>query len=401
MPELDNLSQDAHRILQTKSSHIRSLMRELCAIPSVDGAIEDVLTRVVQEAEMLGFDSIETDSMGCLLASIGEGPLTVLYDAHLDTVGIGDRSDWEHDPFVGRLDGDILYARGACDTKGCIPGMLYGLWLARELGSLDGKRLVYYGSLEEQCDGQAPRVLVEMDGLKPDVVVIGEPTDMQVYHGQRGRVEFALEIKGQSAHASMPHLGDNPLYKMASFLTNVVKLNDRLGKQESPVGAGSVAATDIACTTASINAVPSEATVFLDRRLALGEGVEEACKELEACIPSEWAADATLRVLVYDEPSYNGFRYPVDKVFPAWQLPEHDPLLNAALETYLAAYGERGSLGMWPASTNGTYWMGVAGIPSIGFGPGDLRFAHRIDEHVHLDDVVQATLFYALLPAKL
>jgi len=391
----------AHRWLKTSEPSIRTFMRELCATSSVDGEIADVLERVRQEAIKLHFEDIWTDSMGCLLTAIGKGPVTILYDAHLDTVGIGDADDWDHDPFKGCVVEDVLYARGACDTKGCIPGMLYGLALARDLGLLEGKRVLYYGSLEEQCDGQAPHVLVEVDGLHPDYVVIGEPTNMQVYHGQRGRVEFALHMTGRSAHASMPHLGENPLYKLAPFLANVAALNERLGRTTSPVGSGSVAATDMTCRTASINAVPSDATVFMDRRLALDEDVETVRRELEACVPQEHRGAARLSILHYDEPSYNGFRYPVEKVFPAWTLPRDHPYLDAGLKTYQHAFGKKGKLGMWPASTNGTYWMGVAGIPSIGFGPGELRHAHRPEEQVRMADVVQATLFYALLPAFL
>lgn len=401
MKDERTLVAEARALLETQESNLRRFMRELCATPSVDGDIAAVLEKVRAEVQHLGYDDVTIDSMGCLVAAMGEGPTTVLYDAHLDTVGIGERADWEHDPFEGRLEGDVLYARGACDTKGCIPGMVYGIAMARELGLLDGMRLVYYGSLEEQCDGQAPRVLVEVDGVRPDYVVIGEPTDMQVYHGQRGRVEMAVRISGRSAHASMPQLGDNPLYKLAPILEGLEALNDALGTSESPVRAGSIAATDLHCTTASINAVPSEAVLYIDRRLALGEDVDTALAEVRACVPEAYRERISVDVLTYDEPSYNGFRYPVKKVFPAWRMPEEHPYIQAGLAAYKQVFEKPGELGLWPASTNGTYWNGVAEIPSLGFGPGNLKHAHRMDEQVRMQDVVAAALFYALLPSYL
>jgi len=397
----DGLIHAAKQLLLKHETGMRRFMREICAIPSVDGEIGAVLARVEQEAVALGYDQIFIDSIGCLVACMGRGSDTFLYDAHLDTVGIGDPTDWNHDPFRGWIDKDVLYARGACDTKGCIPGMIYGIAMARELGLLEGKRLIYYGSLEEQCDGQAPRVLVEVDGLRPDYVVIGEPTDMNIYHGQRGRVEIGLKATGRSAHASMPELGENPLYMLAQVLNRLEAHNESLGQNLDPIAAGSIAATDLHCTTASINAVPSEATLFLDRRLGLDEELQTVLEQVRTCIPEELQGKMAIEILRHDAPSYNGFSYPVEKVFPAWRLPEEDPFLQAGLKTHAAVYGRPGRLGLWPASTNGTYWMGTAGIPSLGFGPGSLNHAHGLDEQVQLRDVVQAALFYTFLPAYL
>jgi putative selenium metabolism hydrolase len=392
---------EVHSTIASQSAKIRAFMREICAIPSMDGQIEAVAERVEEELASLGYEEIFYDRMGCLLAGIGDGPRTVLYDAHLDTVDIGKRSDWGWDPFEGKVEGDLLYARGACDTKGCVPGMVYGLSLAYRFGLLDGVRAYFYGSLEEQCDGLAPRVLVEEDRLRPDYVVIGEPTDMGVYLGQRGRVEMVIDVRGRSAHASMPQEGDNPLYKLPQVIKRVQELNDRLSTRETILGPGSIAATDLRCTTASINAIPSSCTLYLDRRLGLGEEVEAVLAEVQRCIPSELTPDMELRVLKYDEASYTGYSYAIDKIFPAWLMSTEHPYVRAALNASRFAYGHEAPTGTWPASTNGTYWMGVAGIPSIGFGPGELRYAHTTDEQVSLGDVVEATVFYALLPAFL
>ena len=105
--------------------------------------------------------------------------------------------------------------------------------------------------------------------------------------------------------------------------------------------------------------------------------------------------------LFYDEPSYTGFVFPVSKYYPAWLLEESHPLLRAGQQAIEGLWGEKRPLGCWDFSTNGTYWAGKAGIPCVGFGPGDEKFAHAPDEHVPLDEVVDATAWYAALPKLL
>jgi len=395
---MQTLQQQILSCLDDHEDNIRTFMRELCAINSADGKIGSAVQRTAAEMEKLGFHSIRTDRMGCLIGAVGNGPVSILYDAHLDTVGVGNMADWGWDPFEGKMEDDVLYARGACDTKGCIPGMVYGLAAAAHACALDGFTLYYYGSLEEQCDGLAPRVLVEEEGLRPDFVVIGEPTNLAVFHAQRGRIEMAVRFAGKSAHASMPEAGDNPTYKMAPFLQAMQQLNKYLANQGDELRKGSVAVTDISCETPSINAVPSSCTAYLDRRLGIGELPEDAAAEIRSCIPDAHRDASSAELLVYEEPSYTGYVRAVEKVFPAWELPLYHPYVQSGIRAAEAVLGKPASTGGWPASTNGAYWQGTAGIPSIGFGPGDLIHAHSLQEQVRMADVVTAARFYALLP---
>jgi acetylornithine deacetylase/succinyl-diaminopimelate desuccinylase-like protein len=103
--------------------------------------------------------------------------------------------------------------------------------------------------------------------------------------------------------------------------------------------------------------------------------------------------------LFYDEPSYTGFVFPVDKYFPAWALEENHPLVQAGQLAREQIGLPQAPSGKWNFSTNGIYWGGKAGIPSIGFGPGDEETAHTVNDSVPLDDMVKATEFYALLPS--
>ena len=194
-------------------------MRELCAIPSIMGQIGAVGQRVIDEMQRLGFDEARFDQMGNVIGRIGSGPRVLLYDSHLDTVDIGDRADWGWDPFKGKVENGVLYARGAGDEKQSTPGMIYGLALARDLGLLEGYTVYYFGNMEEDCDGQCCQVLVEVEKIKPDFVVVGEPTEMNVYRGHKGRVELKVVAKGRSAHAASNELGDNAIYKLLPVIS--------------------------------------------------------------------------------------------------------------------------------------------------------------------------------------
>ena len=259
--------------------------------------------------------------MGNTVGKIGNGERILVYDSHIDTVGIGAADEWDWDPFEGKVEDGILYARGACDEKGSTPGMIYGLAIARSLGLLDGWTAYYFGNMEEWCDGIAPHAFVEHEGIRPDFVVIGEPTKMQIYRGHKGRVELKAVAKGRSAHAASNHLGDNAIYKALPLVEGISRLEPQLGNHPF-LGPGKITATDIEVETPSLNAVPNQCTVYIDRRVTFGEDLEAVIEQVRGLIPqaNQEAGDVTLEMLYYDDPSYTGFVFPVEKYFPAWAL---------------------------------------------------------------------------------
>lgn len=384
---------------------IIQFLRDICAIPSMDGQLKDVGECIQDKMKKLSFDEARFDKMGNTIGRIGNGPKTIVFDSHIDTVGVGDPSEWDWDPFKGKIEDGRLYARGACDEKGSTPGMIYGLAFARDLGLLDGYTAYYFGNMEEWCDGIAPNAFVEADPqVRPDFVVIGEPTKMQIYRGHKGRIELKITAHGRSAHAASHYLGDNAVYKMMAVITQIRELDRRMrfGMGYHDVqGFPSIAVTDVSARTASINAVPDQFTIYIDRRITLNEPREEVIETIRGLIPDYLQDEIHVEELFYDAPSYTGFVFPVSKFYPPWLLEETHPLTQAGQETIEALWGEKRQLGTWDFSTNGTYWAGKAEIPSIGFGPGDEKTAHMRDENVPLDEVVEATEFYALLPGML
>lgn len=383
--------------VQEQRDDILTFFREIVAIPSMESQIHEVGERVEAEMKKLGFDEVFWDKMGNVVGRIGDGDKILLYDSHIDTVGIGDPDEWEWDPFQGKVEDGVFFARGACDEKNSTPGMIYGLALAKELGLLEGITAYYFGNMEEWNDGSAPHAFVQTEGIKPDFVVIGEPTKMQVYRGQKGRVEFGITAKGKSAHAASNYLGDNAIYKLLPIIERIKDLEPELGDHDY-LGHGRITVTDMHVKTPSINAVPDEATIYVDRRVTLGETPEGELARLQEIVGDR--SDITVEILMYEVPSYTGFVFPLEKIYPAWLLEEEHPLVQAGVAAGKAAYEAMGT-GKWDFSTNGIYWAGKAGIPSIGFGPGDEIHAHTVLDQVKLDDVVSATEWYALLPAML
>ncbi|HRY30643.1 MAG TPA: YgeY family selenium metabolism-linked hydrolase [Elusimicrobiota bacterium] len=403
---------EAVRLIQDQAQKDRAkiikFFREIVAIPSMDSKIGPVGRRIAKEMKALGFQNVGFDKMGNIYGRIGKGSKVLLYDSHIDTVGLGDPKAWKWDPFKGKVENDILYARGACDEKCSTPGMIYGLAYAQRMGLLDGWTAYYFGNMEEWCDGIAPNSLHKTEKIAPDFVVIGEPTRMQIYRGHRGRLELEVVAKGKACHASMPHLGDNAIYKMSRFIQDVEALGPRI--HEDPfLGRGTAVVSIIESKSPSINAVPDECTVYIDRRTTFGETKESVLEQFRG-LPT--AKDVEIKEMFYDTPSYTGFVFKVDKYFPAWCLPEEHPLVQGGLETrrllgldtkYPFPFKDRtpGESYRWDFSTNATYWAGKAGIPSIGFGPSNEVYAHTVLDQCSLEELVDSVGFYALFPSLL
>jgi putative selenium metabolism hydrolase len=345
--------------VQDNRGNIIRFLRDICAIPSMDGQLKEVGERIGAEMNKLGFEEVRFDKMGNIMGRIGSGKRVIVYDSHIDTVGVGDPTTWGWDPFKGKVENGVLFARGACDEKGSTPGMVYGLSFAKELGLLEDTTAWYFGNMEEWCDGIAPNAFVEVDPkIKPDFVLIGEPTKMQIYNGHKGRVELKITASGRSAHAASHYLGDNAVYKMMAIITQIRELDRRMrfGMGYHPVqGFPSVAVTDVSARTASLNAVPDQFTIYIDRRITLSEPRDEVIAQIKGLIPDYLQDEIHVEELFYDAPSYTGFVFPVSKFYPPWLLDDAHPLTQAGQRTIEALWGEKRALGTWDFSTNGTY----------------------------------------------
>ncbi|MEE8523423.1 MAG: YgeY family selenium metabolism-linked hydrolase [Thermoanaerobaculia bacterium] len=373
-------------------------LREMIAIPSESLKEGERCERIRQEYERLGFDEVFFDRLGNVIAKVGSGPLEILLDGHVDCVGVGDPASWDFDPFEGKHEDGKIWGRGAVDELPAVACMAYGAKILRERGLPDGVTLYLSASvMEEDCDGYCLLHMIEKEGIRPHVVVLGEPTDLAVYRGHRGRLEATITTRGKSVHAAHCDLGVNALYKMAPIIADVEALNGGLADDDF-LGKGTVAVSFIECTSPSLNAVPDSARIYIDRRLTAGETVEKALQELRD-LPH--LGDAEVELLEYDVTSWRGEHAHQEKYFPTWVLPEDHALVRGVASSVEAVLGESPKISRWTFSTNGVASMGRHGIPTVGFAPGLEELAHSTGEWVAEADLVKATAVYSLIPELL
>jgi len=373
-------------------------LREIIAIPSESCQEGRVIQHIKQEMLKVGFDEVTIDGMGNILGRIGSGKTILAIDAHVDTVGIGNPEQWQHDPFEGKFENGIIYGRGAADQEGALPAMIYGAKIIKDL-KLEGDYTLYIvGSVqEEDCDGLCWQYIVNEDGIRPECVVITDSTDCQVRRGHRGRMEIGVTTTGVSCHASAPERGDNAIYKMNRIIAEIEQLNPRL-KGHDFLGKGTIAVTYIDCKTPSFNAVPDRCYIHLDRRLTVGDTKESAVEEVKEAIRRA-GVEAEVVVPLYDTPGYKGLVYTTEKYYPTWIVEENHPVIRAAVGAYETLFDTKvGKVGSWVFSTNAVSVAGMFGIPCVGFGPGKEIHAHSVNDQVAVEQLVQAAAFYAAFP---
>lgn len=390
------------------------------------------------EMHKLGFDKVEIDPMGNLLGYMGTGKTLIAFDGHIDTVGIGNIDNWTFDPYEGFETETEIGGRGTSDQEGGIVSAVYGAKIMKDLGLLNDKYTVLVTATvqEEDCDGLCWQYIIKEDGIRPEFVVINEPTDGGIYRGHRGRMEIRVDVKGVSCHGSAPERGDNAIYKAAEILLDVRALNGNdaadgteikglvkmLEEKYNPqykeanfLGRGTITASEIFFTSPSRCAVADSCAFSLDRRMTAGETWESCLDEIRA-LPAvkKYGSDVVVSMYEYDRPAYTGLVYPIECYFPTWVIPEDHAITKAMEASYKGLYGDKrlGESGphatekredrplvdKWTFSTNGVTIMGRNGIPCIGMGPGAESQAHAPNEITWKDDLVRCAAVFAALP---
>ena len=410
-------------------------LRDLIKIPGESCGEEGVIRRIAEEMEAVGFDKVEIDGLGNVLGYMGRGERLIAFDAHIDTVGLGEMTNWKFDPYEGYETELEIGGRGASDQLGGIVSSVYGAKLMKELNLIPaGTAILVTGTVqEEDCDGMCWQYIHNVGNVTPEFVVITEPTDGGVYRGHRGRMEIRVEVKGVSCHGSAPERGDNAIYKMAEILKEVEALNENgcgdeveikgLVKMLDPrynpdhyedarfLGRGTVTTSQIFFTSPSRCAVADSCAVSLDRRMTAGETWDSCIKEIEA-LPACKKHNARVEMYMYDRPAWTGLVYETECYFPTWINKETAPHVQAVADAHKALYGEkrmgapaamekreRPLIDKWTFSTNGVSIQGRYGIPCVGFGPGAESQAHAPNEMTWKEDLVRCAAVYALTPS--
>jgi len=368
----------------------------LIRIKSMSGQEEEIIRFIEQKMKALGYDEVIIDSMGNILGRIGNGEKSILFDSHVDTVTVNDEAEWDIPPFSGEIVDGYLYGRGSVDMKSSVAASVYAGAIAKKLG-LDSSKTIYVSCtvFEEDCDGENLKHLFRELNLKPNYVVICEPSNNKIALGHKGKAQISIKTQGVSAHGSAPEKGVNAIYEMAEIIQRVEKVNAELMKKDAP--RGTLVMSKISSTSASLNAVPSECEVYLDRRTVLGETEDAIKKEMDELIEDK---KATWEVGTLHRKSWTGMDIKYEPFHPAWKIDLNHELTQACIAAYRENFGnDPAGYDFWDFSTNAVTPVSL-GIPTIGFGPGEYKLAHMRNENCKVEQIIDACGFYTRLIQK-
>lgn len=394
---MNKLKEKISQIAESFRNDVVNFLREIIAVPSLNGHEEAVVERIKAEMLKIGYDKVWSDPLGNLMGIIGSGDRIIALDGHCDTVGVGNADNWHCDPFKGDYRNHIIYGRGACDQKGGLASAIYAGKIIKEIGIPSGVSLLVVASvLEEDYEGLCWHYILENNKIKPEVVLLTEPSNLQIKIGQRGRIEVKVQAVGISCHGSAPDRGENAIYKIAPIIQDIEQLNQKF--QSTPgtsiLGKATITATNVCSTAPSLCAVADSAVLHLDRRLTAGDTMDTCLKEIEE-LPAVKAVKAGVFMPEYKVQSYTGLIYPCQAYYPMWLMEKGHPAVQKAIRAYEKQFVQKAPVGVWDFSTNGVAIKGMYDIPTIGFGPGREEFAHKPDEQIHEDELIRAMEFYA------
>lgn len=375
-----------------------SFCQDLIRLKSLSGEEGKVADRVVKEMEELGYDQITTDPYGNVIGKInGNGERSILFEGHMDVVDVPTPGDWTVDPFGGEIKDDKIYGRGAADMKTALAAMIYGV--AELAGQAEGAD-IYIAAIiyEEIFEGVGFGKVLDI--IKPDAVVLGEPNDLEIAIGQKGRAEIVLETFGVNAHSAHPEVGVNAINHMIPLLNELGSLpvieSEILGK-------GIMVTTDIVSSPypgASI--IPDRCRVTLDRRLVENESRESVLEPIRSKIDALSVESESFRAkvsyAVEELPTYTGKSLKSERFYPGWVLDDDHSLVLKARQAF-TDLGEVAVIGRYVFCTDGSECAGKRNIPTIGIGPAKAEMAHVVDECVEIEKIISAAEIYSRLAA--
>ncbi len=381
--------------IKEKEEEIIAVLKKMIQLESKSGQEEEMAQFLADEMRRRNYDQVEFDSVGSVLGRVGQGDNVMLFDAHLDTVVAGEEAEWKHPPYEGkRVEGNI-WGRGSCDDKGPLAAFLLTGELIKELGLYEDWTFYFSGTvMEEVCEGITLGHLLEEKEINPDYVVIGEASELKICRGHRGRILLEANFAGQALHASDHNDKDHAIYKALPFISAVPNLDKKL-PEDPDLGQGDICVTKVECQSNSLNSTPANCKVILDRRTTTKDSKESVLQEL-AELPG--AEEAQTKIRDFQGQSYRGVDIEAEEFYPAWIMAEDNKLIQAGIKAYENATNKEAEVDVWGFSTNGNYSQGKEGIPTIGFGPGEMELCHALNERLNLEQFWPAVKFYTMLP---
>jgi putative selenium metabolism hydrolase len=372
-----NIEQEVVRFLQ-----------DLVHARGIGGELADVADVAVRRMHSLGFDKVWQDEVGNVIGmrrGNKPGPRLV-FDAHMDTVEVGDRTAWKHDPFGGELSEGKIWGRGAIDDKGSLAAFTVALAsMPRE--AIFGEVYAVGTVGEEQLEGAALDYV--LDAIKPDGVIIGEPTDCRLGIGHKGRARVNLNLHGVACHSSSPEVGVNAIDKAMEAIRRVRQIAP---VEDSLLGCSVMEPIQIISSPfPSASTIPYACQVVFDRRMVRGETRQTVIELHRKALNG--LDDCTIDFEEVEISSYTGKTIKNLDFHPAWAIEPDSQWVQLSLKGMKAAGIPEVYYGT-PYCTNGSGSAGERGIPTILFGPGSVLLAHMTDEYSEVADLVRSVYGY-------
>lgn len=362
----------------------------------------DVLKKYMLD---MGFDVVETDGYGNVIGKIrGKRPgRKILFDGHIDTVPVTDEGIWDYPPFSAEIHDDKIFGRGASDMKGAVAAMACAAGSFAEDTGKDFEGEIYVaGVVHEECfEGIAAREVSKK--VKPDYVIIGEASNLNIKVGQRGRAEIVLESFGKPCHSANPEKGINSVYKLSKTISELQKLKP---PQHEILGDGILELTDIKSSPyPGASVVPEYCRATYDRRLLVGETKESVLSPIVELLDKMMAEDPLMKVkasyAIGREKCYTGDEIEGERFFPGWLYDENMEFIQT-VKTELEQMGFTPSITQYNFCTNGSHYAGEAGIKTFGLGPSREDLAHTVNEYIEIDQLTNVTeCYYGAIKALL
>ena len=310
------------------------------------------------------------------------GPVVVL-NTHLDTVPAGE--GWSVDPFAGVVRDGRVWGLGTSDAKGQAVAMLAALAEVRPRAG----EVVFAGVVDEELGSQGARELVK--GLKADYAIVGEPTRLRVAIAHRGSVRPRIVVHGKAAHSSTPRLGINAIFKMRTVLEALEQYVEGLDARRHPLIGPPSGTVTLIRGGHKESAVPDRCEIVLDRRMVPGETQDAVVADIEGVLRRLAARDPELRVGIegYLPTSGPPSETPRDARLVGLAEAAVGEVTGRAAEVYGAGFG-----------CDMTHFRAI-GAEAVVLGPGDIERAHRPDEYIGIDELVEGTRVYAALIGRL
>ena len=350
-----------------------ALLADLVAIPSTypPGDTTRIAVRCSDFLSPLGYTTRTLN--GNLVASAGKGQPSIVFNAHADTVDVGERAAWRTDPFNATLIDGRVYGLGACNCKSA---MAVHVWLAREIvrrgGPKRGEVVFTFVRDEENLGPNGLAYLRETGVVKPSTLIVAAQTRNRLVLEERGVMWVRVTVRGRAAHAGAPHTGDSAILRMTKIIEALQAIQPRRspGGQQSTLSIGTIRGGE------NINVVPDLCTIEIDRRILPEEDFDGALAELKTIALKAGAEHVQLLTGT-----------------PGFRAPEGGAAVIAFSEAIRSVTGKPPEpLNVVGASD--VRYFARDGIEILVTGPGDGADSHKPNEFVALEELVDAALIH-------